>query len=115
MLAEVVGIDMKSRSVAVNFSGTENRKIEFDYLVIAAGMQSSYFGHNEFAQHAPCLKTITDAETIRSKILSAYEFAETADDEDERQRQMTFILSRCGTDRRRIGGIAGANGDQDFT
>ena len=96
MLAEVVGIDMKSRSVVVNFYGTENRKIGFDYLVIAAGMQSSYFGHNEFAKYAPCLKTITDAETIRSKILSAYEFAETADDEDERQRQMTFILVGAG-------------------
>ena len=96
VLAEVIGIDMKSRSVVVNFSGTESRKIGFDYLVIAAGMQSSYFGHNEFAEYAPCLKTITDAETIRSKILSAYELAETADDADERQRQMTFVLVGAG-------------------
>ena len=65
-------------------------------MVIAAGMQSSYFGHNEFAEYAPCLKTITDAETIRSKILSAYELAETADDADERQRQMTFVLVGAG-------------------
>ena len=59
-------------------------------------MQSSYFGHDEFAKYAPCLKTITDAETIRSKILSAYELAESTDDADERQRQMTFVLVGAG-------------------
>ena len=77
ILAEVVGIDLKSRSVDRIFLAIEIKKIEFDYLVVAAGMQSSYFGHDEFAKYAPCLKTITDAETIRSKILSAYELAET--------------------------------------
>jgi len=59
-------------------------------------MQSSYFGHDEFAKYAPCLKTITDAETIRSKVLSAYELAESTDDQDERRRQMTFILVGAG-------------------
>ena len=59
-------------------------------------MQSSYFGHDEFAKYAPCLKTITDAETIRSKILSAYELAESTDDADERRRQMTFVLVGAG-------------------
>jgi NADH dehydrogenase len=68
----------------------------FDYLVIAAGMQSSYFGHDEFAEYAPCLKTITDAEIIRSKILSAYEQAESTEDADERRRQMTFVLVGAG-------------------
>ena len=65
-------------------------------MVIAAGMQSSYFGHDEFPKYAPCLKTITDAETIRSKVLSAYEVAESIDDEDERRRQMTFVLVGAG-------------------
>jgi NADH:ubiquinone reductase (H+-translocating) len=96
MLAEVVGIDLRSRSVVANFPGVGSRKIGFDYLVIASGMQSSYFGHDEFAKHAPCLKTITDAETIRSKILSAYESAEATDDQDERRRQMTFVLVGAG-------------------
>ena len=64
--------------------------------MVAAGVQSSYFGHNEFAKYAPCLKTITDAQTIRSKILSAYELAESTDDEDERRRQMTFVLVGAG-------------------
>ena len=95
-LAEVVGVDLGSRSVDANCPGIGIKKIGFDYLVIAAGMQSSYFGHDEFAKYAPCLKTITDAETIRSKILSAYELAESTDDADERQRQMTFVLVGAG-------------------
>jgi NADH:ubiquinone reductase (H+-translocating) len=64
--------------------------------VIAAGMQPSYFGHDEFAKYAPGLKSLSDAETIRAKILSAYELADTTDDENERARQMTFVLVGAG-------------------
>ena len=67
LLAEVVGVDLESRSVEVEYSNIGTKKINFDYLVIAAGTQSSYFGHNEFAKYAPCLKTLTDAETIRTR------------------------------------------------
>ena len=96
MLAEVVGVDVASRSVDAEVPGLGLRKIAFDYLILAAGNQSSYFGHNEFAQYAPCLKTITDAETIRTRILSAYELAESTDDADERRRHMTFVLVGAG-------------------
>jgi NADH dehydrogenase len=96
LLAEVIGVDLGSRSVNVKYPGAEDKKITFDYLVVAAGVQSSYFGHNEFAKYAPCLKTITDAQAIRSKILSAYELAESTDDEDERRRLMTFVLVGAG-------------------
>ena len=96
MLAEVVGVDLKSRTVNAEVPSLGVRKLAFDYLIVAAGTQSSYFGHNEFAQYAPCLKTLTDAETIRTKILSAYELAESTDDADERQRQMTFVLVGAG-------------------
>jgi NADH:ubiquinone reductase (H+-translocating) len=96
LLAEVVGVDLKSRSVDLEYSTSETKKINFDYLVIAAGTQSSYFGHNEFVRYAPCLKTLTDAETIRTKILSAYEMAEFTDDADERLRHMTFVLVGAG-------------------
>jgi NADH dehydrogenase len=74
ILGEVVGVDPGSRSVDVDCPGIGIKRVSFDYLVIAAGMQSSYFGHDEFAKYAPCLKTITDAETIRSKICSAARF-----------------------------------------
>ena len=65
-------------------------------MVIAAGMRPSYFGHDEFAKYAPGLKSLSDAETIRSKILSAYELADETDDENERARQMTFVLVGAG-------------------
>jgi NADH dehydrogenase len=96
LLAEVIGVDVGSRAVHVKYPGAEDKKITFDYLVVAAGVQSSYFGHNEFAKYAPCLKTITDAQAIRSKILSAYELAESTDDENERRRLMTFVLVGAG-------------------
>jgi len=96
LLAEVIGVDLGSRSVDVKYPGAAERKIAFDYLVVAAGVQSSYFGHNEFSKYAPCLKTITDAQAIRSKILSAYELAESTEDENERRRLMTFVLVGAG-------------------
>jgi NADH dehydrogenase len=96
VLGEVTGVDVNARSVDALCPGVGIRKIEFDYLVIAAGMQPSYFGHDEFAKYAPGLKTQSDAETIRAKILSAYELADATDDENERARQMTFVLVGAG-------------------
>ena len=68
----------------------------FDYLVVATGMRPNYFGHDEFARYAPRLKSLGDAETIRAKILSAFELAATTEDETERARQMTFVLVGAG-------------------
>src|SRR5271163_1416525 len=96
LLAEVIGVDLASRTVEIKYPGAGDKRVAFDYLVVAAGVQSSYFGHNEFARYAPCLKTITDAQVIRSKILSAYEMAESTDDDAERRRQMTFVLVGAG-------------------
>src|SRR5437667_7001297 len=87
---------MSSRSVEASCPGVGIRKIQFDYLVIATGMQPSYFGHDEFAKHAPGLKSLSDAETIRARILGAYELADTTDDDDERARQLTFVLVGAG-------------------
>jgi NADH:ubiquinone reductase (H+-translocating) len=96
MLAEVTGLNLNARSVETTCPEIGIRKIQFDYLVIATGMQPSYFGHDEFAKYAPGLKNLSDAETIRAKILSAYELAETADSDAERARQMTFVLVGAG-------------------
>jgi NADH dehydrogenase len=96
LLAEVVGVDVASRTIDASFSDGPNRKIAYDYLVVATGMRPSYFGHDEFALHAPGLKNLSDAETIRGKILSAFERAAVTDDEDERSRQLTFVLVGAG-------------------
>jgi NADH dehydrogenase len=90
-MAEVTGVDLTSRWLDTLCPVLGARKITFDYLVIATGMRPSYFGHDEFAKHAPGLKALGDAEAIRAKILSAYEAAEQTDDPDERARQMTFV------------------------
>ena len=96
LLAEVTGVDVASRTIDASSSGLAVRKIAFDYLVVATGMRPSYFGHDEFAPYAPGLKSLNDAETIRAKILNAFELAATTDDETERARQMTFVLVGAG-------------------
>jgi NADH:ubiquinone reductase (H+-translocating) len=95
-MGEVTRVDLTSRSLDTNSPVVGGKKIAFDYLVLATGMRPSYFGHDEFAKHAPGLKTLADAEAIRAKILSAYEAAEATDDADERARQMTFVLVGAG-------------------
>ena len=77
LLAEVTGVDVASRTIEASAPGVGVRKIAFDYLVVATGMRPSYFGHDEFARYAPGLKSLTDAEAIRAKILSAFELAQS--------------------------------------
>src|SRR5246127_2318669 len=92
LLAEVTGVDLASRTIEASSPGAGVRKIAFDYLVVATGMRPSYFGHDEFARYAPGLKSLADAESIRAKILDAFEVAAMTEDEGERARQMTFVL-----------------------
>src|SRR5215469_14968142 len=96
VLGEVTGVDVASRTIETSSPGLGARTIAYDYLVVATGMRPSYFGHDEFARHAPGLKSLSDAETIRAKILGAFELAATTEDEDERARQMTFVLVGAG-------------------
>jgi NADH dehydrogenase len=96
LLAEVTGVDVASRTIEVSSPGMGVHKIAFDYLVVATGMRPSYFGHDEFARYAPGLKNLTDAETIRAKILGAFELAATTEDAGARARLMTFVLVGAG-------------------
>src|SRR6202050_3794732 len=96
MLAEIKGINTGTRTVEAICPGIGSRKLEYDFLVIATGMRPSYFGHDEFARFAPGLKSLNDAETIRTKILSAFELAESTDDPKERVLKMTFVLVGAG-------------------
>jgi NADH dehydrogenase len=96
LLAEVTAVDVASHTIEATSPGVGVRKISFDYLVVATGMRPSYFGHDEFARYAPGLKSLGDAETIRAKILGAFELAATTEDANERARQMTFVLVGAG-------------------
>jgi NADH dehydrogenase len=86
-MAEVTGIDADARRVE-----TRAGAFAFDFLVVATGATHSYFGHDEWADFAPGLKSIEDATRIRRGILSAFERAELARDEAERRRLLTFVI-----------------------
>jgi NADH dehydrogenase len=70
----------------------ENRRLPFDYLIVATGAQHAYFGHDEWEAAAPGLKTIDDATYLRRRILLAFEKAETEPDPAERTRLLNFIV-----------------------
>jgi NADH dehydrogenase len=96
MMGEVAEIDITSKLVRVAPPGLATRTATFDYLVVATGVHPTYFGHDEFAKYAPSLKTLTDAEVIRARVLGAYELAEQADDPEVRARALTFVLVGAG-------------------
>jgi NADH dehydrogenase len=64
----------------------------YDSLIVAPGSGQSYFGHDEFAAHAPGLKSIDDALEVRSRIFGAFEMAERETDEERRRAWMTFVV-----------------------
>jgi NADH dehydrogenase len=86
-LANVSEIDAERNEVTA-----DGHRILFDYLIVATGAQQAYFGHSDWAQHAPGLKTIDDAMYFRRRILLAFEKAETATDPDERRRLLNFVV-----------------------
>ena len=74
----------------------EQVEFGYDYLILAAGVRQSYFGHDEYAAFAPGMKTLEDALKIRRRIYGAFEMAESADDPAERRRWLTFALVGAG-------------------
>ncbi len=91
LLGEVTGVDPAGRSVLIG-----ERRIPYDYLVIATGASHSYFGRDDWGPHAPGLKRIEDATEIRSRLLLAFERAEAAEDPAERAALMTFLIVGAG-------------------
>jgi NADH dehydrogenase len=87
MLGKVSGVDTAQREVIA-----EGRRIPYDTLILATGAQHAYFGHSDWAAHAPGLKTIDDATDIRRRILLAFEKAETENDPAERARLLNFVV-----------------------
>jgi len=71
---------------------TTNRRIAYDFLVIATGARHAYFGHDEWEDAAPGLKTIGDATEIRARILAAFEKAEVTEDPELRRKLLTFVI-----------------------
>ncbi len=94
VLAEVEGVDLDRKSV-VGRTGVGNspeRRVPFDYLVLATGLRPDYFGHDVWKSRAPGLKTIQDATHIRSEILRVFETAETEPDAVKRESLLRFMV-----------------------
>jgi len=87
LLDEVTNVALDRREVVLR-----SDRVGFDYLIIATGSTHSYFGHDDWAPHAPGLKSIDDATRIRRRILTAFERAEMTTDADERARLMRFVI-----------------------
>jgi len=96
VLAEVAGLDAAGRKVLARRPLGERVEFGYDYLILAAGVHQSYFGHDEYAAFAPGMKSIEDALKIRRRVFGAFELAESATDPAERQRWLTFALVGAG-------------------
>jgi NADH:quinone reductase (non-electrogenic) len=96
VLAEVTGIDAAERRLLARRPLGEQIEFDYDYLILAAGVRQSYFGHDEYAAFAPGMKTIEDARRIRRRVFGAFEMAESATDPAERRRWLTFALVGAG-------------------
>ena len=87
LLDEAVGCDLANRKVTLRKS-----TLDYDFLVLAMGSQTGYFGHPEWEQFAPGLKTLDDALRLRSRILLAFEEAENETDPAERDKLLTIVI-----------------------
>jgi NADH dehydrogenase FAD-containing subunit len=96
VLGEVTGVDAGARTVLVDTADRRAVPVAYDYLVLATGARHSYFGHDEFEEFAPGLKSLADAVDLRNRILTAFERAEVEDDPQARRQQLTFVLVGAG-------------------
>ena len=87
LMSEVVDIDRENRVVH-----TADLQVEYDYLILAAGMQNNYFGNDHWQERAPGLKTLADAIEIRRRVLLSYEHAELAATDEDRAAWLTFVV-----------------------
>ncbi len=88
LLGEVDGIAPGEKQVRL----ADGRTLDYDHLLLASGATHAYFGHDDWAAHAPGLKTLDDALEIRRRILTAFERAEAEDDAAKREAWLTFAI-----------------------
>ncbi|MFN0112415.1 MAG: NAD(P)/FAD-dependent oxidoreductase [Blastocatellia bacterium] len=87
LLAESTGVDFANREVVLG-----EQRLVYDYLLLATGGRTSYFGHDEWEQFAPGLKDLDDAVEIRRRVLMAFEAAERETDPVRRRELLTFVV-----------------------
>ena len=100
--SEVTQVDAENNKVL-----TSEEDLHYDYLLLACGAMHSYFGHEEWEEHAPGLKTIEQATEIRRRVLSAFETAEVTESADERRKLLTFVVVGGGPTGVELAGAIG--------
>lgn len=95
-------VDVKNQKVHTDIGA-----YGYDYLILACGVQNSYFGHEVWREDAPGLKTIVDAIEIRRRILAAFEKAETTDDSELQKKFLTFVVVGGGPTGVELAGAIG--------
>jgi NADH:ubiquinone reductase (H+-translocating) len=91
MLAEAMAISLDEKQVVL-----ADGAVDFDILIVATGATHAYFGHDDWGEHAPGLKSLHDALRIRRRVLLAFEIAERETDESRRRAWMTFVIVGAG-------------------
>ncbi len=95
-LARVTGFDLDRRLVRTTMIPGQQREFPYDSLIVAAGVNQSYFGHDEFALIAPGMKTIDDALELRRRIYGAFELAENSTDASKQRFWLTVVVVGAG-------------------
>ena len=90
LLGEVSDVALQARTLTLG--GHARQVVPYDYLVLAVGAKTSYFGHDEWSAAAPGLKSLEDAIEIRRRVLTAFERAELTESAEERAQLMTFVV-----------------------
>ena len=101
LLGTVSRLDLDGRAALLD----DGTALPYDYLILAAGTRHAYFGNDEWEAHAPGLKTLDDAITLRNQFLLAFERAELADDPAEREALMTLVIVGGGPTGVELAGI----------
>ncbi|MEY9964231.1 NADH dehydrogenase [Streptacidiphilus sp. MAP12-16] len=119
LLATATDVDVTERIVRAERPDGGKLALPYDDLIVGVGVKQSYFGHDEFAQHAPGMKTLEDALGVRRKLYRAFEMAEAAEDPQERAAWLTFALVGAGPTGVELAGqireIASHTLDREFT
>ncbi len=102
LLATVTAVDTAARRL-----DTDHGPVEYDRLILACGVRHSYFGHDEWEEFAPGLKTLSQATEMRRRILLAFEKAEGEDDDAIRQAYLTFVIVGGGPTGVELAGAIG--------
>src|SRR5207245_2332440 len=106
LMGDVVDIDPAAKRVVL----ADGAEIEYDSLIVAAGSQTSYYGHDEWRHWAPGMKSIEEATDIRHKILYAFEVAERLTDPAERQAWLRLVIVGAGPTGVELDGAIWAGG-----